>query len=548
MDKHISELKREFEEGRISRREFLRYAVLLGMSLGSAQALLAACAPAPPTATPTLAPMPTKVGPKRGGILNFGISYDPPRLDPQTHGFLGAIDVITSLVYDRLLDYTPDTSDFIPNLAEKWDISPDGKVYTFSLRKGIKWHNGKDVTAEDVKFTFERLLDPQTAAPLAPAFGTGTRIEAPDPYTVRVTLSAPNAGFLAIVATPPTSILSKEYVQAGNDPATTLMGSGPFKFKEWQPGVQVILVRNENYRVPGKPYLDGITFKMLPDESARVTALRTKAVDIIDFTPEAQMAALEATKDIVLYTDKKVSVIMFTMRQDPPFDNVKVRQALSCAVDREAVQQAAMFGRGAVVHGGVLWEGHWAHSPEVKQIYTYDPERAKKLLAEAGYPNGFKTSISSQVATRMKNSAVAIAAGLKAIGVDAEVMTYDTATIKQKQGVGDFEMTVEVVILTYADPDYLRGYLHSQSLWGRATKSQDKQLDTWLEQAVATTNREERKKLYTQVEQRVMETVPIVLLVRREWGDTAWNYVKDYMRYPGLAWQAERGADWWLDK
>ena len=161
------------------------------------------------------------------------------------------------------------------------------------------------------------------------------------------------------------------------------MGTGPFKYQDRQPGVQLKLVRNDTYYVPGRPYLDGITFMFFPDETARVTALRTNAVDIMDFVPQADQGALEATKDIVLYTDKETNLFQFAMRQDkPPFDNVKVRQALSAAVDREAALKASLFGRGAVLTGGPFWKSSWAYSPDVKQIYTYDPDASE----EAAWP------------------------------------------------------------------------------------------------------------------------------------------------------------------
>ena len=175
-----------------------------------------------------------------------------------------------------------------------------------------------------------------------------------------------------------------------------------------------------------------------PDETARVTALRTNAVDIMDFVPQAEQGALEATKDIVLYTDKETNLFQFAMRQDkPPFDNVKVRQALSAAVDREAALKASLFGRGAVLTGGPLWKSSWAYSPDVKQIYTYDPARAKRLLAEAGFPNGFKTTILSNTSFAMhQNTAVTVQSGLKAIGVDAELTLFDFPDRQAEDGQG----------------------------------------------------------------------------------------------------------------
>jgi ABC-type transport system substrate-binding protein len=190
----------------------------------------------------------------------------------------------------------------------------------------------------------------------------------------------------------------------------------------------------------------------------------------MDFVPQAEQAALEDTEGIVLYSDKETSLFQFAMRQDvPPFDNVKVRQALSCAVDREA-------------------------------------------------------------------------------GVDAELTLFDVPTAKQKTVQGEFEIVVETVIPTYADPDFLWSFFHSQSLWGQNLKLNDPEVDAWLDQARASTDREERKQLYTQVLQRLMETVPMVFLMTRQTSDAAWSDVKDYIHFPGLAWSGERAFEWWLDR
>lgn len=506
---------------------------------------------APAAAKPAEAAKPAASGqPKRGGILKYALNTDPPKLDPASSGPTGAIDTVCSMVYSRLVNYKPDASGVIPDLAEKWDVSADGKAYTFNLRKGVVWHDGSPFSADDVVFSFQRLLDPKTAAPYAPNFGKDVKIEAVDPNTVRFTLPAPNAAFLALLAVPPSSVVSKKFVEGGANLADAMMGTGPFKYQDRQPGVQLKLVRNDKYYVENRPYLDGITFMFFPDETARGTAFRTNAVDFMDFVQQADQGMLEATKDVVLYADNETNCFQFAMRQDrPPLDNVKVRQALSSAVDREAALKAALFGRGAVLTGGPFWKASWAYSPDVKQIYTYDPDRAKKLLAEAGFPNGFKTTILSNTSFAMhQNTAVTVQAGLKAIGVDAELMLFDFPTAKQKTVKGEFDIVVETVIPTYADPDFLWSFFHSQSLWGQNLKLQDKEVDAWLDQARSSTSQDERKKLYTQVQQRLMVTVPMVFLMTRQQADASWSYVKDFIHFPGLAWAGERAQEWWLDK
>ncbi len=488
--------------------------------------------------------------PKRGGILKFALNTDPPKLDPASSGPTGAIDTVCSMVYSRLVNYKPDVSGVIPDLAEKWDVSPNGKAYTFTLRKGVLWHDGKTLTADDVKFSFDRLFNPKTAAPFAPSFGKGVQVEAPDAATVRFTLPSPNAAFLPMLAVPQCSIVSKAFVEAGNNLADAMLGTGPFVLRDHQPGVHLRLTRNPKYYREGRPYLDGITFSFFRDNEARVTALKTKAADIMDFVPFPELAGMEANPEMRVYFDKETNFFDFRMRQDrEPFGNVKVRQALSCAVDRQAAIKAALVGRGTVVTAGPLWKASWAYSPDVKQIYAYDPDRAKKLLADAGYPNGFKTTILSNTSFAMhQNTAVTVQAGFKAVGVDAELKLYDFPTYNQKFVTGDFDIGVGTVIPSYGDPDFLWSYFHSKSLWGQNLKLSDNEMDGWLDRARASTSQTARKSLYVTVQKKLMETVPIVFLMTRDYADAAWAYLKDYMHIPGYSWSGERAQEWWLDK
>jgi len=488
--------------------------------------------------------------PRRGGILKFALNTDPPKLDPASSGPTGAIDTVCSMVYSRLVNYKPDVSGVVPDLAEKWTVSPDGKTYTFILRRGVLWQDGKPLTADDVKFSFDRLFDPKTAAPFAASFGAGIQVTAPDAATVRFTLPSPNAAFIAMLAVPQCSIVSKAFIQAGNNLADSMLGTGPFVLRDHEPGVQLRLTRNPKYYDGGKPYLDGITFTFFRDNEARVTALKTKAADIMDFVPFPDLAGMEANPEMRVYFDKETNFFDFRMRQDrEPFGNVMVRQALSCAVDRQAAIKAALDGRGTVVTGGPLWKASWAYSPDVKQIYTYDPDRAKKLLAAAGYPNGFKTTILSNTTFAMhQNTAVTVQAGFKAIGIDAELKLYDFPTYNQKNVTGDFDVEVATVIPSYGDPDFLWSYFHSKSLWGRNLKLHDDEMDGWLDQARASTQQALRKNLYINVQKKLMETVPMIFLMTRDYADAAWVYVQGYAHIPGYAWSGERAQEWWLNK
>jgi len=487
--------------------------------------------------------------PKGKAVMAWHVTIPPSWFDPSTappqitpFGMLFAI-------HDALVRPYPGYK-MGPSLAEKWQESEDGKTYEFTLRPGLKFHNGDALTADDVKFSFERLFDPKTAAPFAPAFGPGVQVAAPDAATIRFTLPSPNAAFLPMLAVPQCSIVSKAFVQAGNNLADAMLGTGPFVLRDHQPGVQLRITRSPKYYDAGKPYLDGITFTFFRDNEARATALKTKAADIMDFVPFPDIAGMEANPEMRVYFDKETNFFDFRMRQDRgPLGNIKVRQALSCAVDRQAAIKAALDGRGNVVTGGPLWKASWAYSPDVKQIYTYDPDRAKKLLADAGYPKGFKTTILSNTTFAMhQNTAVTVQAGFKAIGVDADLRLYDFPTANEKTVTGDFDIAVGTVIPSYGDPDFLWSYFHSKSLWGQNLKLHDDEMDRWLDQARASTQQAARRDLYINVQKKLMETVPIVFLMTRDYADAAWAPLKDYIHFPGYAWSGERAQEWWLDK
>ncbi|MBW1961683.1 MAG: hypothetical protein JRJ04_09525 [Deltaproteobacteria bacterium] len=211
---------------------------------------------------------------KRGGILRYGLSSEPPNLDPQKSTGTAA-QVVKNAVYSGLLRYWKGYK-IDPDLAKSWDISSDGKTYTFHLHENVYWHNGDKFSAEDVKFSLERIMDPKAGSSLkAELTQMIQKIEVVDDNTVKITLKATSPDFLHVLSVAYCKIVSKKFIESGGNPNKTLMGTGPFKFKEYTPTVSIKVVRNENYFKKGRPYLDGIDFIFYPDQTTRVTALRT---------------------------------------------------------------------------------------------------------------------------------------------------------------------------------------------------------------------------------------------------------------------------------
>jgi len=324
--------------------------------------------------------------PVRGGHLVVCQPAEPPGLDP-TANTAAAIDrVVWSNIYETLVK-VDDQGQFIPGLAEKWDVSPDGKVYTFHLRQGVKFHNGEPFNAEVAKWNLERAMGEKTTNPHPEYFRVITKIETPAETALKLTLEHADALFIAHMAEGDASMLPpKGYETAKSQP----IGTGPFKFVNWVKGDRVEMAKFEGYWNPDLPYLDKVTFRFIPDTNAQTAALKSGDIDVIGWVGSPE-TALELQKDKrykVLAGASTAEVILSTNNKAKPFDNLKVRQAMAHAIDRKMIIDLAMSGFGTPI--GSHWSPATPYYLDLTGTYPYDPGKAKKLLAEAGYPNGFE--------------------------------------------------------------------------------------------------------------------------------------------------------------
>jgi peptide/nickel transport system substrate-binding protein len=384
-------------------------------------AATSAPAAAAPTSAPTNAATAT---PAKGGELVVGKDQEAPGLDPAKNPALAAIRVF-DLMYSRLtrLDQQMRPQ---PDLAEKWDISPDGKSYTFHLRQGVKFHNGRDLTSADVKYTYERLINPDTASIAKSFLDPIDHIEAPDPNTVTFVLKAPNTPFLVNTASTWAGIVAKEIVDANNGDLNKVdAGSGPYVLQEWTPDTRTVLVRNPSYYVAGQPATDKITFQIMPDENARIAALRTGNI---------QFTVLSAAGNDTLKGDSSVKTVegptlsytylgMNVARA--PFDKPEVRQAISYAVDRNEVINSVFRGHARPTGPVPAAMADWAI--DVSSIDTYSPniDKAKQLMADAGVSNVKTTMIAMSTLSYQVDAAQVIRSQLLKIGIDAEVQPQE---------------------------------------------------------------------------------------------------------------------------
>jgi len=323
--------------------------------------------------------------PRKGGSLVVCQPAEPPGLDP-TANTAAAIDrVVWSNVYETLTKVN-DQGQIIPGLAKNWNVSPDGKIYTFSLQKGVKYHNGEPFNAAAAKWNLERAKAETTVNPHPEFFRVIESIETPDDATLRITLKDVDALFLLHMAEGDASMLPmKGHETAKSNP----IGTGPFKFVKWVKGDRVELARFAGYWNPELPYLDKVTFRFIPDPNAQTAALKAGDIDVIGWigSPET---ALELAKDErykVLAGASTAETILSTNNKAKPFDNLKVRQAMAHAIDRQMILDLAMSGFGTSI--GSHWSPAAPYYLDLVNTYPYNPEKSKKLLTEAGYPNGF---------------------------------------------------------------------------------------------------------------------------------------------------------------
>jgi peptide/nickel transport system substrate-binding protein len=366
--------------------------------------------------------------------LVVSIAADPTGLDPEavlnnTSGF------VMATIYDSLVKYKAGSVDVEPGLAESWQASEDGLTYTFHLRKGIKFHDGTPFTAPNYIKTIKRLLDksdPDSIFNTGPVegyiddtYGDVTSYTAPDDYTVVFKFKESSAPFTTNLAMVWNGVVSPEAVHKyGKDFRNHPVGTGPFIFKEWRPNDQIVLDANPDYW-GGKPKVDHLIFKEIPEAQAALLAIKRGDVHIMGDVGSQIIPAARQDSNLVIVTQPGLAVSGVGMPWGvKPFDNQKVRQALNYAIDRDALDKTLFQGL-ATPMTSPLPEAEWGFDPSLKG-YPYDPAKAKELLKEAGFPNGFKTELLTYNSPRGYNSAgpnlaVAIQGMLQKVGVEASV-------------------------------------------------------------------------------------------------------------------------------
>jgi oligopeptide transport system substrate-binding protein len=421
----------------------------LGLMLAASPAIAQDATPAPATGADAYTPDPDA---KQGGAIVITYKDDVATLDPAIGYDWQNWSMIKSL-FDGLMDYVPGTTELRPGLAESYEISEDGQTFTFKLRSGVKFHNGREMTAEDVKYSLDRVTNPETQSPGAGFFGMIEGYEAVesgeadslsgvtvvDPQTVEIKLSRPDATFLHVMALNFASVVPQEAVEEhGADFGQNPVGTGAFKLGEWTLGQRVVFTRNEDYWRDGLPYLDQITFEIGQEPIVALLRLQSGEVDIPgDGIPPAKfqevMADPEQKERVVEGGQLQTGYITMNVTMEP-FDQKAVREAVNMAINKDRIVQ--MINNRALPANQPLPPSMPGYD-ESYEGYAYDVEAAKAKLAEAGYADGFDTELFVMNTDPNPRIAQAIQQDLSQIGIRAEIQALAQANVIAAGGEKD---------------------------------------------------------------------------------------------------------------
>ncbi len=448
-----------------------------------------------------------------GATLKVALGLEPQGLDPGL-AVVGSSHQIIDLVYSRLTNLDAEAK-VVPDVAKSWDISDDGKTYTFHLRDDVFFQNGDKLTAEDVVFTFNRLTDPKTGYAYATQWESFKSAKALDDSTVQVELTQPTGPFLTFLAFPGSSIVPKKEVEARGNLSDSPVGSGPWNFVSYQPGSKLVLERNDKY-YGAKPALQKLDIAYITDPTERANALLGGTVDFASQIDPKDYDRIVETPGFK-GSEQVGGRWFFIMTQDTvsPLDNPKVRQAISLAVDRDVLSEVQFFGHAKPLLGAPIPEWNWAYAGDLQPFSPKaDPEAARKLLAEAGYPDGLNLKLKTMSLVELASQAPLLQDMLKKAGINLEIEKMDNAVYLDKVwGGGEFEISNMYWLSPLADPD---DFLYLNYKCGSGMNPQkycNKDLDVLLEKARYSSSQEERAKYYHQAQELILKEMPLVPLV-----------------------------------
>ncbi len=498
------------------------------------------------------AAMPANAAPKRGGELVYARFADSLFLDPVINDSNADIWILTNL-YDTLLEPSADGKGLTPGLAQSWTLSDDKLTMTLMLRPGIEFSDGTPIAASDVKFSLDRARDPK-AGQWGFLLEAITEIETPASNQVVLHLGRPDPTLPAALATFNTGIMPERAFMAS--PGKTMaekadafakhpIGSGPFMLTDWHQNVVMHLARNPHYWADGEdgkklPYLDGIRFEIIPDDATRILKLQGGEIDGAEMIPLARVGELASDPAInmVLFPSTKVDYLTFMVRPSlkdgtpNPLSDTRVRQALNYALDKDAFIQVVGFGHGKATESYMSSVTPFAvlNGP----LYPYDPDKAKSLLAAAGYEKGFHLSILVRAGGADDVAVASVAQQMWGeIGVDLSLELVDAATLTARYRAGDFQLRTGAWTDDIADPNEITSYFaYSPNIECQHSGFEDKEINAEFEASQHETDPAKRAQLFRDIQARYIAAAPIAFLFESPYAVALSNSVKGFVQIP----------------
>ena len=442
--------------------------------------------------------------------LNYALSAEPNSLDPMAIAMMSTFTV-TYAIYDNLVE-ADENGEYVPSLAEDYEVSDDETEYTFYLRQDVKFHDGTQMTADDVVYSINRTIEKGWAADMVSAIDT---VEKVDDYTVKLILSKPFGGMIGSLASPYFSIMSQAYAEENGEDAVERepMGTGAYKFVEWVSGDHITVEANEDY-FGGAPSIKTITFRPITDKNTGLVALHAGETDVFLNINNSDIEVVESDDNLAFYSTDLAAVLSLNMNIEvEPLDDVKVRQAINYAINRDNVITGALEGNGTPANSPIspTCDGY---SDQVEG-YTYDPDRAKELLQEAGY-DSLDLHLKIKEDSKLQKVAQVVQSDLKEVGINVEIDILEAgAYTTDVYTEGDYEMTLSSWCAMFTDAySLLYSQFHKDCYGstGNITHVVSDELSSDLENAAMLTG-DEKQAAYEEVAQEINDQAYVASLV-----------------------------------
>jgi peptide/nickel transport system substrate-binding protein len=481
--------------------------------------------------------------PVSGGVLRVYRSLEPESLNP-----IGPIDNGSSFtiiqLFDRLVEYMPGEEDPQPGLAEEWEVSDDGLTYDFTLREGVRFSNGDPLTPDDVLFSLRRWADPKLNVAYAQQAENVKSISLAGPRTLRIELTEPTPALLAYLTMFPTSIVPEDVIkEVGEDEfGKAPVGSGPFMLEEYVRGSRLELVANPHYWREGQPYLEGVTFNIVLEDNARILALRSGEADVIERIPFRQIEEVDSNPELTALLQPLSSMLnIYVNHNKAPTNSVEVRRALVHATPRDAILKTALAGKAelstGVIPKGPYWDADIDVLPE-------NLERARKLLADAGFADGFSIELSvPQEDDVLRQIAEIIQPAWGEIGVDVRIRLVDEATLFDRQDnleawfYGTDSIIFDVPIEDYSTPQVLD---FSTGFNGYGTGYKSREATKIVAEATTSVDEGRRQELFSRLQQLSLDDVHSIPLAYLPARTGVRDNVRNFNTLPGGWWRLEQ--------